>query len=290
MKYQERRPYEALNIRNQKKQLIKFLGAKKAFALPLTYLILFVSLMAIVTVTYSFAVTKIGARGAVIRASVAQRNMESLDEAVRSVAWSSGASRVLYMDDCGGNFQLQPAAKSLVINFTDQQSFYDIVFNNSIGQASYQLEPSEFDYDGLFIRGDGRAIINLSSHVMTQLHVTTGESSKELILCYRPSTTSITTSSSDGKPQNLIRIYVLNMNPSQTLWLKGSFHLRVTSLGLTTTIRQYEYNESVSSLALEATLDETKNTVWLPILSNAEGAIVTLETVVCDLKIQQVRV
>jgi hypothetical protein len=273
-----------------KKQLRKFLQSKKALTIPVTYLILFASLIAIVSLTYSFAVVKISARGALLKASVAKQNMQILDDAVRSVAWSFGASKVVYMDDCGGVLQMEPTAKNIVINFTDEQSFYDVVFSGSVGKAFYKLEPSEFSYDGLFIRGDDRTIINQSSSTMTQLYVITGDNAKELILCYRPSATSAVISTNNGKPQNLIRIYVTNLNSSQSLMLREKFYLKITSVNTTTITHQYEFNQPVSSLALKTVFDGTLNTVWLPILSNTEGAVVNLEIVVCNIRIQRAEV
>jgi len=273
-----------------KKQLRKFLQSKKALTIPVTYLILFASLIAIVSLTYSFAVVKISARGALLKASVAKQNMQILDDAVRSVAWSFGASKVVYMDDCGGVLQMEPTAKNIIINFTDEQSFYDVVFSGSVGKAFYKLEPSEFSYDGLFIRGDDRTIINQSSPTMTQLYVITGDNAKELILCYRPSATSAVISTNNGKPQNLMRIYVINLNSSQSLMLREKFYLKITSVNTTTITHQYEFNQPVSSLALKTVFDGILNTVWLPILSNAEGAVVNLEIVVCNIRIQRAEV
>lgn len=275
---------------NLKKQLRRILDSKTALAIPVTYLILFASLIAIISVTYSFAVVKISARGALLKASIARQNMQVLDDGVRSVLWSFGASKVVYMDDCGGVFQVQPAAKSLVINFTDEQSFYEVVFNSSVGKAFYKLEPSELSYNGLFIRGDHRAIINQSSSIMTQLHVTTGDNAKELTLCYRPSATSAVISANNGKPQNLIRTYIVTLNSSQTLMRRQKFYLKITSIKVTTVTYQYEFNETVSSLALKAVFDGTSSTVWLPISSSAEGAIVNLEIVVCSIKFQEAEV
>lgn len=273
-----------------KKQLKEFLQSKKALAVPVTYLILFASLIAIVSVTYSFAVVKISAKGALLKASVARQNMQVLDDAVRSVAWSFGASKVVYMDDCGGIFQIQLTAKNLVLNFTDELTFYDILFNSSIGKAFYQLEPSELSYEGFYIRGDGRAIIDQSSFIMTQLYVTTGNDAKELTLCYRPSVTAASVGTSNGKPLNLIRMYVLNLNSSQTLIFREKFYLRVTSLNVTAVTRQYEFNQSVSSLALKAVFDQTASIVRLPISSNADGAFVNLELVVCNIRIEKAQV
>jgi len=268
-----------------KKELRKILKSKRALAIPVTYLILFVSLVAIISVTYSFAVAKISSKGALLKVSVAKQNMQVLDNAVHSVAWSFGASEVVYMDDCGGVFQTEPTAKSLVIKFTD-----DVVFNSSIGKAFYELESSGFDYYGFFVRGDYGAIINQSAHTMTQLCFSTGNKAKELTLCYRPSATSASIGTSNGKPLNLIRIYIINLNSSQNLMLREKFYLTVTSLNVTTTTQQYDFNVSVSSLALKAVFDGTLSTVWLPISSNSEGAVVNLEIVACNVKIQKVEV
>ena len=273
-----------------KKQLRDFLQSKKALAIPVTYLILFASLIAIISVTYSFAIVKISARGALLKASVAKQNMQILDDAVRSVAWSFGASKVVYMDDCGGIFRTDPTAKNLVLNFADEQTFYDIVFNSSVGKAFYELKPSEFNYEGFYIRGDGRAIINQSSFTLTELYVATGDDAKELILCYRPSATAATIGTINGKPLNLIRIYIVNLNSSQTLMLREKFCLKMTGVNVTTVTRQYEFNQSVSSLALRAVFDETTSIVRLPISSNAEGAFVNLEVVVSNIRIQKAEV
>jgi hypothetical protein len=272
------------------KQLRKFLQSKKALAIPVTYLILFASLIAIISVTYSFAVVKISARGSLLKASVAKQNMQVLDDAIRSVAWSFGASKVIYMDDCGGIFQTEPTAKNLILNFTDEQSFYDVVFNSSVGKAFYTLEPSEFNYEGFYIRGDGKAIINQSSFTLTQLYVVTGDDAKELTLCYRPSATAANIGTTNGKPLNLIRIYIVNLNSSQTLRLREKFYLKMTGVNVTTVTRQYEFNQSVSSLALRAVFDETASIVRLPISSNAEGAFVNLELVVSNIRIQKAEV
>lgn len=287
---QERRLSKTLRTERFKKKLRKLFQSKKALAIPVTYLILFVSLMAIISVTYTFAVVKISARGALLKASVAKQNIQVLDDAVRSVAWSFGASEVFYMDDCGGTFQTEPTAKNLLINFTDEQSFYDIVFNSSVGKASYELEPSESNDDGLFIRGDDRAIINQSAFTMTQLYFAAGEDTKELVLCYRPSATAAPIGASNGKPLNLIRIHIINLNSSQNLMLEEKFYLKVTSINVTTTTSQHELNQPVSSLALKTVFDGTISTVWLPISSNAQGAVVNVEIVICNVKIQRVEV
>jgi len=271
-------------------RLRKLLHSKTGLAIPVTYLILFVSLMAVISATYTFAIVKIGAREAILKNSVATQNMLILDNAVHSVAWSFGASEVIYMDDCGGVFHIEPTAKNLVLNLTDDQTFYDVVFSSSVGQALYELVPSESSFYGFFIRGDERAVINQSEFTMTQLYVRTGDNAQEMILCYRPLATVAVISSGDGKPLNLIRIHIINFNSSQNLMLREKFYLKVTSLNVTAVTSQYEFNHSVSSLALKAVFDEAPGIVWLPISSNGEGVVVNLEIVVCNVKVQRAEV
>ncbi|MGQ9529874.1 MAG: hypothetical protein ACUVQX_00045 [Candidatus Bathycorpusculaceae bacterium] len=273
-----------------KKRLIKFLISKRALAIPVTYLILFGSLIMVISVTYSVAVARISAGGALLKASVAKQNMQTLDDAVRSVAWSFGASQVVYMDDCGGVFRTEPTAKSLLINISDEQTFYHIVFNSSIGKVLYELEPSEIYYDGVFIRGDDEPIINKSSSTISQLYVALDGEAKILVLCYRPSVTAAVIGSVNGKPLNLIRINILNLNSSQTLTLREKFYLKVTSLNVTNVTSQYEFNYEISSLALHATFDGKSGTIWLPISSSSDGALVNLDVTICNLKISRTEV
>jgi len=277
---QERRLLKLLN----KKHLVKLFQSKKALAIPVTYLILFISLIAVISVTYSFAVVKISSRGTMLKTSVAKQNMQFLNNAIRSLAWSFGASEVVYMDDCGGTFKISPSAKILLIYLNG-----DIVFNGSIGKAFYELEYS-LTYEELYIKGDYGAIVNQSAYTMTQLYFSTGNESKELTLCYRPSVTTALIGTSNGKPLNLVRVYIINLNSSQNLTLKEKFYLKITSLNVTTTSRQYNFNVSISSIELKAVLDNTLSTVWLPISSNLQGAVINLEIVTCNVKIQKIEV
>ncbi|MGQ9506848.1 MAG: hypothetical protein ACUVTB_03180 [Candidatus Bathycorpusculaceae bacterium] len=276
---------EPLHPKSFKKRLTEFFWSKRALTIPVTYLILFASLMAIISATYSLAIVKISARGAYFKASVAKQNMQALDDALRSVAWSFGASQVVYMEDCGGAFKVEPTAKALVINLTDEQAFSEIVFNSSVGRVLYELEPSEIYYDGAFLRGDDRPIINQSSSTISQLYAASGEEAKILVLCYRPLAIGAVIGSDDGKPLNLIRINILNLNSSQALTLREKFYLKIASLNVTTITSQYTFDYAISSLALKVTFDGTSGVVWLPISSSLEGAYVNLEVTICNLKI-----
>jgi hypothetical protein len=265
----------------------RFLRCRRAFAIPITYLILFASLMALISLTYTFAVAKINGRAGLLRVSVAKQNMQILDDAVHSVGWSFGGSKVIYVDDCGGTFRTLTTAKKLMLNLTDEQTMKDVLFNSSLGEVFYELEHSESSDYGLYLRGDDRAIINKTSFTMTQLYITNGNETQNVILCYRPLATVAVIGTINGKPLNLIRISVVNLNSSQALGMSGSFYLRVMSTDVTTTSSQYQFNSSISSLALKATLDGVFERIWLPVSSTSEGAVVDVETVVCNVRLMR---
>jgi hypothetical protein len=253
----------------------------------MTYLILFASLMMIISVTYSLAITQINAGGSLLKASIAKESMQTLDEAIHSVAWKFKASKIIYMDDCGGTFKTQTIGNVLQINVTDNQSLHDTVFNAQVGRTFYELESSTQDNEGFFLKGDEKSIVNKSSSTMTQLYYATGGNSQELVLSYRPSANSAVTEPNQAKPENLIRIYILNLNSSQNLTLTQKFYLKVTSIDVAVTTHQYEFNQSISSLALKSTFNGALDTVWIPISSTDEGALVDVVTMVCNIKIQR---
>ena len=270
------------------KGLKRLIGSRKALAVPVTYLILFGSLITLISVTYGFAITRISAKEALLKASVARQNMQALDDAIRAVAWRPGASKTVYMEDCGCNFQTQPKAKNLVLNLTDGSGFSIVVFNGSVGKALYTLEGLSENQQGLFVRGDGRAIISQNAYTITQLYYARGENAQQLVLCYRPLATALAADASNGKPFNIIRLYIISLNSSEVLTLYGSFHLKISALNITSTVTRFEFNSSVSSLALQALSEDVKTTVWLPIESTADGAIVSLEILTCHVEIRRV--
>jgi len=272
------------------RRFAKFLHSTRALAIPLTYLILFVSLIAIISATYSFAVIKIAAKGASVKASVAKHDMQLLDTAIHRVAWTTGASEVVYIDDFGGVFKIDPTEKNLTINFASDQAGNDVVFDCPTGNALCKLESSEENYGGLYIKGDERAIANQTAFGMTQLYGRADANGQSIILCYRPVATSTSTGTNNGKPSNLVRIYITNLNASQTLATGGSFYLRITSLNVSSAVRQYEFNQSISSIALNGIFGENTGSVLLSVSSNENGAIVNLEMVICNVKLEKIEV
>jgi len=192
------------------------------------------------------------------------------------------------MSDCGSIFQTSPTARNLRINLADEDSFNKLVFNSSIGRVLYELEPSSISNDNHYLIGDTVAITNKSSSPMTQMYIVVGENSKELVLSYRPRAIATVTDDSIGRPENLIRVCIINLNSSLNLILREAFYLKVTCLQTRALVNQYEFNQSVLSLSLKADLDGASHTVRLPLSSSEEGATVYLEIVICSIKIERV--
>jgi len=246
---------------------------------------LFVSLTVVVSATYYFAVSKINTESQDLKVSAAKQSMLSLESSIQSISWSPGAYEIYEFDDFGGSLRVEPTAKRLIMNLTGT-SFNDVFFNSSIGKVAYELPPSEVSDDNVFLKGDNRVVLNQSSSTMAQLYVSLGTRTYEMTLSYRPLAGSTLTDSSQEKPTNTIRIYVINLNSSQTLNLQGNFRLKTVCTDVTSVTRNYNFTSPITSLTLQVNLDGTNGTVVLPISSNVNGTFVNLETMVCNVKIQ----
>jgi len=274
---------------NLKRASSRFWLSKKGIAIPVTFLMLFVSLTFLISITYCFAIMRVNSEGGSLKASAAKRGMLSLENSIMSVAWSPGSSETCSFEDYGGKFKVEPEGKRLIINVTDG-SFSENIFNGSVGKIVYELTPSRSQISNFFLKGDSRVIINQSSFSMAQLYVSPGSEFQEVTLCYRPFASSAVIGSSGGKPVNNLRIYVINLNSSQSLTLTGEFRLKVTCVNVTSTLRSYNFSYQIESLMVKVNFDGVNGTVSLPVSSNAEGAIVKLEIVTCNIKLQNIGV
>jgi len=270
-----------------KKAPSRFWLSKRGMAIPVTFLILFVSLSLIISLTYYLAVSRINSKSQLLKVSAAKQGMLYLEDSIASVAWSPGSSQVYSFDDCGGKLRVEPKAKSLLINLTDS-SFYDVVFNGSVGKVVYELPPSESQDDNLFLKGDNRVVIIQSGFTMAQLYVSRGAESQEITLCYRPLVSSTEVGSSGGKPINSLRIYVINLDSSQNITLEGNFYLETACLNVTSSSRSYNFSYPITSLLVKVNFDGATSKVSLPISSNAEGALVNVEIVTCNIRLRRV--
>lgn len=272
----------------RRRGLKPFLHPGRAIALPVTFLMLFVSLMILVTATYYFSITRISAKTLALKTAGIEQEMLSFEKTIKFVSWSPGAYEIYEFGDFGGKFKAMPTARSLILNVTDDSSFYDVFYNSSIGKALYELPPSEEALDNVFLKGDSRAIINQSSSTTTQLYISRGAEHYEITLSYRPLTSSTTTGLSGGKPTNSLRVYIINLNASESITRLGTFRLKASCLAVTSALRSYNFTSQLTSISIRAYLDGVISEVSLPISSNAQGAIVNLETIVCNVKIEDI--
>jgi hypothetical protein len=210
--------------------------------------------------------------------------MITLEGNVESILWSPGASRSYRFDDFGGTFRVSPSAKMLTINVTDD-SFHDVVFNGSVGEAAYELSYADLGSNGLFLKGDSRAIVNSSSFTMAQLQVSTGNTSQEITLSYRPFASSVSTGMKAGKPMNVVRVYLVSLNFSRSQAYSGKFRLIQRCVNVSSTVLDYDLSYAVSSIKLETTLDGLNSRVSVPISSNENGAFIELEMLVCNIQL-----
>jgi hypothetical protein len=277
------------NEKTTKKQYSRLCRSKRAMAIPITFLMLFVSLMLIITGTYYLAMTSISAQGQTLNFSAAKQSMISLENTISNVLWSPGASQVYFLDDFGGNFEIIPTAKKLLINITNGV-FTDTIFNSPVGEAVYELGTGEPGESGLYLKGDARTIVRSSASTMTQLGIVTGETSQEIVLSYRPLASSTITGSSDDRPINTVQVYVISMNLSQSLTLSSGFYLKARCVSVVSDIKSYNISNQISTLQVNTVLDGINGMVSLPISSNLSGAIINVEVLVCNVELQTVEV
>jgi len=261
--------------------------SKSGIAVPVTFLMLFVSLTLIVSATYYFAVTKINISSQGLKVSAAKQRMLFLEDTIQSILWSPGSCEIYEFEDLGGTFKTDPTAKRLVMNLTND-SFNEVFFNSSIGRVAYELPSSKDSNDYAFLKGDSRTVVNQSSSTMTQLYMTMGATAPEITLSYRPRAGSVVTEPDSGKPTNSLRIYVINLNSSQPLTMQGKFRLKTMCMNVTSTWKNYDFTNPLTAITLKVSLDGTVGTVSLPISSSVNGARVNLEAVTCNIRIQNV--
>jgi hypothetical protein len=263
------------------------LHSNRALAVPVTFLILFVSMLGVISITYFFAIERVNAGSQVLKVSMAKQNMNSLDKNVLSVLWQPGSSRTIEFGDCGGRLNVQPSSNPLVVNITDSNTISDTLFNASVGQTTYELPYSESADTGLYLKGDSRVIVNQSGSVITQLYIRNGLEHPEILLRYRIVTSYATSGTENNKTVNNLRIYIVNLNSSQEIGTMGEIPLRISCNDIENTLTTYNISYQPTALTVAASLDGINGKVSIPISSTAYGAIINVELVVSNVKIER---
>jgi hypothetical protein len=274
-------------LKKHKSQLAKFGHSRKALAIPISFLILFVSMLGIVLVTYYFAVEKIDTRGATLRIATAKQDMLSFSETLLAVIGQSGSARTFEFSDSGGEVNVQPSVNSLIINITDNRDITATVFNETTGQVAYKLPYSESPDTGLFLKGDSRTITNQSGSAITQLFIRSGAEHPEIVLHYRPVVSYTTAGTEDNKAVNNLRIYIVNLNASEEIGLFGKVPLRISCVSTQITTTTYDLAYEPETLLITSILDGVSRQVSIQVASTASSAIINVEMVLCNVEIQR---
>ncbi len=148
------------------------------------------------------------------------------------------------------------------------------------------MPPSDTIYTDVFLSGDSRVILNQTAFTVAQLCIGEGVESHEIALSYRPLITSIMAEIENGRLVNSLRVYIISLNSSQTMTQEDSFRLKVACTNVVSTWANYNFTNPLTSITIEANSDGVTGEVSIPISSNAQGALVNLETVVCNVAIQ----
>jgi hypothetical protein len=267
--------------------LTKWCRSRRALTIPATFMILFVSMLGVVSITYYFAVEKVNTRSTALKILTAKQDMLAFDETLRSTLWQPGSARTFEFADSGGEVNVQPSANSLIINITDNRDVTATVFNETVGQVLYELPYSETSDTGLFLKGDSRTIVNQSGSVITQLYIRSGAEHPEILLRYRPTTSYTTAGVENEKTVTDLRIYVVNLDSSDAIAMFGRVPLKISCVATQITTATYDLSYEPETLLVTSVLDGVVGQVSVPVSSTASGVIINVETVLCNVTIQR---
>jgi hypothetical protein len=265
----------------------KLWRSRKAIAIPATFLILFISMLSIISITYYFAIEKVNTRSTSLKIATAKQDMLSFDETLLAVLWQQGSARTFEFGDSGGEVNVQPSANTLIINVTDNSEVAATLFDETIGQVMYELPYSESPDTGLFLKGDSRTITNQSGSVITQLSIRSGAQHPEILLRYRPTVSYTPAGVESDKSVTNVRIYVVNLNSSETIALFGKVPLKISCVATQITTTTYNLSYEPETLLITSILDGVSGQVSIPVSSTASGAIINVEIVLCNVTIQR---
>ena len=248
-------------------------------------MILFVSTLGIISVTYYFSVEKVNAQSQTLKVATAKQDILSLDQKIMSVVWQPGSASTIEISDSGGKLNVRPAANLLTVRLTDNRDVNETVYNGTVGQVAYELAYSESPDTGLFLKGDSRTVTKQSGSIITQLYIASGVEHAEIHLRYRPAVSYIAAGTEGNRAVNNLRIYVVNMNNSDSIALYGKLPLRISCESTQITRATYTLDYAIASLSVTSVIGGDSGQVSIPVSSTSEGAVVNVEIVQCNIKV-----
>lgn len=280
-------PRKQLNLTSNRWSIPYFLKSRRALAVPVTFLILFASMLGVISFTYYFAIEKVNTHSSTLKIATAKEDMLSFDEKLCSALWHSGSTYTFEFSDSGGKLNIQPDANALIINVTDNNEVAATIFNETVGQVVYELPYSRTADIGLFLRGDSRTITNQSSALITQLFIRNGKQHPEILLRYRPIVSYTTAGVENDRAVNNVRIYVVNLNSSDAIALYGKVPLKIACVSTQIITTTYTLSYEPETLKITSIIDGLSSQVSIPIASTTGGAVINIETVLCNIAIQR---
>ena len=268
------------------KSFRKLVRSKVALALPVTFLILLVSTLGIIAVTYALSIGRISAQGENLKVSTAKQSFLSLDDVILSTLWQPGSSETYDFPDSGGLMNVQPTSNLLTISINVNSGINQTIFNSIVGKLSYEILYTGSSETGLYLKGDGLTITNESGSSPSQLFITIGAQYPEIQLRYRPQVSYAIGGLEDGKAVNNIRIYVINLNSSDPMTFQGHMPLKVSCTSTQLTTERLVGSQS-GNFVITSQLDNDASGVSVPISSTSEGSIIYIETVISNVSIER---
>jgi hypothetical protein len=265
----------------------EFRRSKRALAIPMTFLILFVSTLGLISVTYFFAVEKVNSQSQTLKIATAKQDLLSLDQNIMSVVWQPGSARSVDISDSGGKINIQPLTGFLIISVSDKQDLNQTVYNQTTGQVVYELPYAGSPETGLFLKGDSRTITNQSGSLSTQLCIENGAEHPEIQLRYRPVISYTVAGKEEGRTVNNLRIYVINMNESNSISLYGKIPLRISCESTKLATETYNITYAIDALAITSVMNGVGGQTSIPISSTSSGAIINVEIVQSNVIIER---
>jgi len=260
----------------------------KGLATPVSLSFLIFSFTIIIMATYYVAMSSVSNRSTRLSYAAAKQDMLVLENTIRSISWSPGSSVIKEFHGHGGEFETVPGGRRLIINVSIS-STSEIVFNSTIGYVRYELPAADRGEVGLYLQGDTEPIVNQSFLDTSQMYIQVGDNCQEIYLGYRPLAISFLDSSQNGQ-MNVIRIFIINLNSSESLLFTGEFRLRIRCLNVTSQTRSYNITDSVSYAAVKATVDGNTGTVHLPLSNEGNYTLVRLEVLICNVRLEEVNI
>ena len=265
----------------------RHIRSRRALALPVTFLILLVTTLGLVTTTYYFSIQSLTAQSEVLKVSTAQQNFVSLDNLILSTLGQPGSSSTIDLSDSGGTTHVEPASNLLTVSVNDNSGIDQTVFNSPIGQVTYALPSPGSMESGFYLEGDSQPITNQSGASPSQLYIKTGFGGPMLQLQYRPTVTYANAGTQNGQAVNNIRIYIVNLNSSTPIALAGDLPLRISCLNAQLTTQTFQVSYQPENLMITSNLNGTVGSVSVPISSTHQGAVINLEIVISNVSIQR---